>query len=326
GAITTLTTPLTAVGGAGVVTLVALVPLVGLPESSDHATGPEATPDHETPDHETPDLTTDRDPATADPSSDERPTNDPTATDSSDGQRPGDDTHRRDEPAVSDTPDADGVAGRLADYLRETRAGLRAVGRHGLWPLVGASVGINLVAPAYGLLFAAVGDRFGTALAYAALVVGYDLGKVAGNAVVPRLDWSRVLAVRRGIALLGLTTLAFGSVGWLLAGGRATVAVPLLAVGTAVVGATQPVFNVPSDGLVQRAVPDADRGTVVTVTNALYQLPFPLAYLGGGLLAERLSPFTGFVVAGAFLLVVASVAAVTLDEQTTREPTPTATD
>lgn len=333
GAITTLTTPLTAVGGAGVAALAALVPLVGLPESTDHAT--------DSPDDPTPDDPTYRDTTPTDASSDERPTTDPTAadstpddatdhdiatTDSSDEGRPRNDTDRRDERAVSGTPEARGVAGRLVGYLQETRAGLQAVGRHGLWPLVGASVGINLVAPAYGLLFAAVGDRFGTALAYAALVVGYDLGKVAGNAVVPRLDWSRVLAVRRGIALLGLTTLAFGSVGWLLAGGRATVAVPLLAVGTAVVGATQPVFNVPSDGLVQRAVPDADRGTVVTVTNALYQLPFPLAYLGGGLLAERLSPFTGFVVAGAFLLVVASLAAVTLDGQTTREPTPTATD
>lgn len=285
GAITALTTPLTAVGVAGLAALTALVPLVGLPESA----------------------------GDTDDSAD-RPGDDARSEGSAGTPADGDPT----DAATTATDEPRTLRDRLAGYLRETRAGLRAVGRHGLWPLVVASVGINLVAPAYGLLFAAVGDRFDTALAYTALLVGYDLGKVAGNAVVPRLDWPRVVAVERGIALSGAATLGVGLVGWIVADGqfvadgRLVVAVGALTLAAGVAGATQPVFNVPSDGLVQTAVPNADRGTVVTVTNALYQLPFPVAYLAGGVIAERVSPFTGFAAAGVFLLCVAVVAAATL--------------
>ena len=42
----------------------------------------------------------------------------------------------------------------------------------------------------------------------------------------------------------------------------------------------------------------------MSVANALYQVPFPLAYLGGGWVAARLSPAAGFAGAGAVLLAV----------------------
>ena len=290
GVITTVTTPLTAVGAAGLAALVALLPLVGVPESID-----------------TDDDVSDRGESPSDDSDDEV---------SSRGGVSSRDEMSTGGESVSDNPEAAvGLRERVRTLFAETRAGVTTISRQGLWPLVAVSVGINVVAPAYGLLFAAVGDLYGTALAFTALAVGYDLGKVTGNAVVPRLGWGRAAAIRRGITLLAVTTLGLGGLGFAVEPLSQLVAVGLLTAATFVVGVTQPVFNVPSDGMVQEAVADDQRGTVVTVTNALYQLPFPLAYLAGGVVAEQLSPFTAFLACGGVLLAVAALAALTIGER-----------
>lgn len=216
--------------------------------------------------------------------------------------------------ATGDAPDASGDDRESADDGHETlwetlRAGVSALRHRTLATLVVVSVGVNMVAPAYGLLFAAAGDRlFGAALAYTALLAARETGKLGGNWLVARLDWPRETAVHRGVTLSGVATLLLGVVGS-VAGGR-LVSLAVVCVFAAVAGATQPVFNVPSDSLVQTLVPERHRGTVVTVTNALYQLPFPLAYLGGGWVAERLSPFVGFGLAGGALLVLGAGARV----------------
>lgn len=233
-----------------------------------------------------------------------------------------------------ETRDGDGTDGSslreiTQSFLADAREGASYV-RGTLAVIVALSVGINLVMPAYGLLFAALGeDVFGIALAYTAMLVAFDLGKLGGNSLVTRLDWSRVIAVRRGVLLSGGTTVALGGVGALAVTRLPTrAALAVVTVAAAVVGLTQPLFNVPSDSIVQALVPDERRGTVVTFTNALYQLPFPLAYLGGGWLAERFSPFAGFAVAGSLLLVlgVGTGSYLTEPSDTGTENTTTASD
>ncbi|MFB6176633.1 MAG: hypothetical protein ABEI99_05735, partial [Halobaculum sp.] len=202
----------------------------------------------------------------------------------------GDDSERDDDSREERSADRDGNTPRsrtatvrsvVRSLVDDVRTGLSSLRHSTLAAVVAVSVGINLVMPAYGLLFAAVGDRvFGAALAYTALLVSYEVGKVLGNGVAPRLDWSRVVAVRRGVLLCGVATVALGVGGELLRT-AATATLSAVCVGAAAVGATQPLFNVPSDSLVQTLVPADHRGTVVTVTNALYQLPFPLAGSSG---------------------------------------------
>lgn len=270
GVVTSVASPLAALVVAGVVALAGVTPLVGV---------------------------TNRERESSDVAGDD--SSDAASDDSSD--------------AAGDAPDVSGDRESAADgheTLWETlRAGVSALRHRTLATLVVVSVGVNAVAPAYGLLFAAAGDRlFGAALAYTALLAARETGKLGGNWLVPRLDWPRETAVHRGVTLSGVATLLLGVVGS-VAGGR-LVSLAVVCVFAAVAGATQPVFNIPSDSLVQTLVPERHRGTVLTVTNALYQLPFPLAYLGGGWVAERLSPFVGFGLAGAALVVLGAGARV----------------
>lgn len=203
---------------------------------------------------------------------------------------------------VDATDEAAATDLRPRSLVAQTRTGLGYL-RGTLAVLVAVAVGINLVMPAYGLLFAALGEtRFGAALAYTLTLVGFETGKLLGNGVVARADWDRTAAVAGGVVACGLATLGLAGVVAVADATRAGLAA--VAVAAAVVGATQPAFNVPTDSVLQASVPERDRGTVVTVANALYQVPFPLAYLGGGWVAARLSPAAGFAVAGAVLLVV----------------------
>lgn len=214
----------------------------------------------------------------------------------------------RDETSDSDET---GPGLRPRALLSRTRTGVGYL-RGPLAVLVAVAVGINLVMPAYSLFFAALGAAtFEAALAYTVLLVGFEAGKLLGNGVVARADWDRTAALAGGVVACGLATLGLAAV--VAVGGGTTVGLAAAAVAAAVVGATQPAFNVPTDSVLQASVPERDRGTVVGAANALYQLPFPLAYLGGGWLAARVSPAAGFAVAGGVLLAVGWVARGRLD-------------
>lgn len=203
-------------------------------------------------------------------------------------------------------PDAQPVGSAVGTVLADLRTGARAVRGTVVRDVVAVSVAINLVMPAFGLLFAALGhEAFGSAVAYTALLVAFDGGKLAGNLGVTRLPWSRDDLVSRGVLLSGGLALLVGLLAAVLVGALAPRrALAGLAVAVVGLGAVQPLFNVPADSLVQAAVDDADRGKVLTLTNALIQLPFPVAYLAGGWVVDRTDPAVGFGLAGAVLVAV----------------------
>lgn len=166
---------------------------------------------------------------------------------------------------------------------------------------------INIATVPYSLLITVVGhDVFGLAIAYAVLMCGFQSGKIAGNYGVNLIKWGRERKYVVGIGGVGISALLVAG------GGTAAGDLPpltYLAVVTvllAVLGAIEPLFNVPSDSLVQVAS-EEHRGIVITLTNALLQAPFPVALLLSGYLVETVSPFVVFALSGVVMLGLAVV-------------------
>jgi sugar phosphate permease len=70
------------------------------------------------------------------------------------------------------------------------------------------------------------------------------------------------------------------------------------------VGLVQPFYNVSGTSIVQSAVPDEQRGTVLSVNNAAMEASFPLPLIGAGYVLAHISPFSLLLVAGVGSLVL----------------------
>lgn len=217
--------------------------------------------------------------------------------------------------ALLDEPDRDGTADDgsllgLREYGRTLRAGLAAIRGTVAQDLLLVGIVINVAVVPYSLLLATVSERaFDAAVAFGLLLAAVRIGSLGGNYLAPRLSVARERLYAGGIVATGVAALVVAAVGTGLAG------LPTLAYGAALAlalagfGAAMPLFNVPSDSLVQLAVGDDTRGRVVTLTNASVQLGFPVGYLAAGWLVDRVSPFAVFAMAGVLLLALGTVVA-----------------
>lgn len=205
----------------------------------------------------------------------------------------------------------DGPRAALADFVDEVRAGVAVVRATVVRDVVAFGVAVNLAVVPFSLLVTTISwDVFGVALAYGVLLGSYTAGKLVGNAAVPRVPWSRERTYAVGVLAVGSAALAVAGLGRLVAGMPTKVAIGVLGAALFALGGLQPLFNVPSDSLVQSAADDSSRGKVVTLANAALQVPFPVALLGGGYLASRVSPFAVFGLSGVVLVATGAVAAV----------------
>lgn len=163
---------------------------------------------------------------------------------------------------------------------------------------------INLfVVPLSSVVLPVVGDEvFGQAVAFTVLLAGFRAGTLAGNGVVARLSWPSRRKYAVGIGATGIAFLGTGLAGTALA--DSVVALALLATALFGVGLVQPFYNVSGTSLIQSAVPDEQRGTVLSVNNAAMEVSFPLPLVGAGFALGFLSPFTLLVFAGAGALLV----------------------
>lgn len=163
---------------------------------------------------------------------------------------------------------------------------------------------INLfVVPLSSVVLPVVGEEvFGQAVAFTALLAGFRAGKLAGNGVVARLSWTSRRKYAAGIGATGVTLLGTG-----LAGTALTDTLPsLVALATMLfgVGLVQPLYNVSGTSIIQSAVTDEQRGTVLSVNNAAMELSFPLPLVGAGFVLAFVSPFALLAFAGTGTLLV----------------------
>ncbi|WP_327051668.1 MFS transporter [Halomicrococcus gelatinilyticus] len=213
-----------------------------------------------------------------------------------------------------DLADLHGPRDVLSDFVAEVRAGADVVRGTVVRDVVLFGVGVNLAVVPYSLLLATLGwEAFGVALAYGVLRGALAAGKLLGNHAVPVVPWSREETYVAGVLSVGIAALGVAVLGTLVAGFPTTARLAVVAAAVFVLGGFQPLFNVPSDSLVQLAADDDDRGTVVALANAVLQLPFPVALLGAGYLTASHSPFLVFALSGCLLLAVGVAAAVRFD-------------
>lgn len=205
----------------------------------------------------------------------------------------------------------DGPRAVLADFVAEIRAGVAVVRGTVVRDVVLFGVGINLAVVPFSLLVTTLSwDVFGVALAYGVLLGSYTAGKFVGNYAVTAVPWSRERTYAIGILAVGIAALGNAALGSLAVGIPSEAAIAVFGAALFVLGGVQPLFNVPSDSLVQLAADDDARGKVVTLTNAALQVPFPVALLGAGYLVSRFSPFLVFGLSGGLLVALGVVAAV----------------
>lgn len=215
---------------------------------------------------------------------------------------------------VPDWTDADDRSGQgvLAGIAATTRAGIRTVrGRRTLLEILAFGIAVNLfVVPYASVLIPAASRNLGGALALTALLAGFKAGGLVGNVVAARVTWARKRKVVRGTALVGLASLGVATIGATVGAGPLSLA--LLVAGLFVAGLGQPLFNVPTSSLLQASA-GQDGGTVVTFVNSSLQAVFPLPLLVAGALLRSVSPFYLFAAAGAGVVALAAVVAVSFE-------------
>lgn len=166
---------------------------------------------------------------------------------------------------------------------------------------------INLcVVPLSSVILPVVGEEvFGQAVAFTVLLSGFRAGTLVGNGVVARLSWPSKRKYAVGIGATGGTLLVTGLVGLPLTdAGSGLVALIALCPMLFGVGLVQPLYNVSGTSIIQAAVDDEQRGTVLSVNNAAMEVSFPFPLVGSGYALGHVSPFT--------LLAFAGVGALTL--------------
>jgi len=207
---------------------------------------------------------------------------------------------------VSETPPepaADGqVRDRFAEFVADLRAAVGLIRGTVVRDVIAFGVVINVAVTPYKLLIATIAyDEVAMAIAYAGLLAAFQVGGIVGNLGVDRVPLSRERTYATGILAVGAVALIVAGVGPLLVPIESLLPFVVMAAFLLGLGAVQPLFNVPSDSLVQLAADDEHRGRVVTMTNAALQVTFPVGYLAGGYLASRLSPFAVFGLSGAIM-------------------------
>lgn len=175
---------------------------------------------------------------------------------------------------------------------------------------------INLATVPFVFLITTISwNVFGMAVAYAGLLVAFRVGKLSGNYAVDLLPLTRGRKYALGIVGTGIATLVVAVTGvgvdGVLGDGPLLLVLGVL---LAFVGFTEPIFNVPSDSIVQLAADDENRGMVLTLTNSALELPFPVALLGAGHLVSLYSPFAIFGMSAGILLTLGVVAFVHFDD------------
>lgn len=199
--------------------------------------------------------------------------------------------------------------------VEDLRAGARTIRRTPVvLTVLLTGMAINLfVVPLSSVVLPVIGeDIFGRALAFTLLLAGFRAGTVAGNWLVGELSWSSTRKYTTGIGATGVTFVCTGLAGHALTG---SVAVPeTLALGAltsllVAVGLVQPFYNVSGTSIVQSAVADEQRGTVLSVNNAAMEASFPLPLLAAGYVLGQVSPFGVLALAGLGALGVWAVTA-----------------
>lgn len=190
----------------------------------------------------------------------------------------------------------------IGRFVSEVKEGIDVIRGTVVQDIILFGVGINVATVPFSLLITVIGhDVFGLAIAYAALLGGFQAGKALGNYGVNYVPWSRERKYVTGIGAVGAAALVVSLGGIVFAPLSEAMYLVVLLVLLAGLGALEPLFNVPSDSLVQIAS-EENRGIVVAITNAALQIVFPFALLFSGWLVEHVSPFVVFGLSGAILL------------------------
>jgi MFS family permease len=219
---------------------------------------------------------------------------------------------------VSETPAAvaddggragTGIRDRVAAVVDDFRDAVRLIRGTVVRDVIAFGLVINVAVTPFKLLIATIAyDEVALAIAYAGLLAAFQVGSIVGNLGVDRISISRERKYATGILGVGAVALIVAAVGPVLVPIGSIFPLAVLGVLLLGLGAAQPLFNVPSDSLVQLAADDADRGRVVTLTNAALQVTFPIGYLAGGYLASVVSPFYVFGLSGAIMVVLGVLA------------------
>ncbi|MFT4930795.1 MAG: MFS family permease [Natronomonas sp.] len=214
---------------------------------------------------------------------------------------------------VSETPpevtDLGGARDRLGGFLADLREGIGRIRGTIVRDVIAFGLVINVAVTPYTILIATVAyDEVALAIAYAGLLAAFRVGGILGNVGVGRVPLSRERKYATGILAVGLVALVLAGVGPLLVPIESILPFGVLAALLLALGAVQPLFNVPSDSLVQLAADEANRGRVVSLTNAALQVTFPIGYLAGGYLAARVSSFHVFALSGAIMIALGVLA------------------
>nr|WP_318655335.1 MFS transporter [Halobacterium salinarum]WJK64813.1 MFS transporter [Halobacterium salinarum] len=224
-------------------------------------------------------------------------------------------------PQTDDGDQNDGVS--TADFVSDFQGGVSVMRGSIVRDVLLFGIVINIATVPYSLLITVVGhDVFGLAIAYAVLMCGFQSGKIAGNYGVNFIKWGRERKYVVGIGGVGIAALLVAGGGTAAADLPPLIYLTVVTVLLAVLGAIEPLFNVPSDSLVQVAS-EEHRGIVITLTNALLQAPFPVALLLSGYLVETVSPFVVFGLSGVVMLGLAVMGTYRFDvaaELGTRRP------
>jgi len=198
---------------------------------------------------------------------------------------------------------------RVGEFLADLRDGIETIRGTIVRDLIAFGLVINVAVTPYTILIATLAyDEVALAVAYAGLLAAFRVGGIVGNVGVGRVPLSRGRKYATGVLAVGLVALVLAGVGPLLVPIESIPPFGILAGLLLALGAVQPLFNVPSDSLVQLAADDENRGRVVSLTNAALQVTFPIGYLAGGYLAERSSSFHVFALSGAIMVALGVLA------------------
>lgn len=210
-------------------------------------------------------------------------------------------------------PQVDSLGGPrevLLDFVSEMSDGVEVIRGTVVRDIILFGIGINIATVPFMLLITTVSwDAFGFALAYGILLGSFKLGHLLGNWGVNEVALPREQKFAVGIIAVGVVALGIGFFGPLFGIAPDAVYLVLLSISFVLLGGMEPLFNVPSDSLVQVAADDEDRGKVITLTNSAMEIPFPFAHVAAGALLALVSPFAIFAFSGLFMLVLGGAAA-----------------
>ncbi len=173
---------------------------------------------------------------------------------------------------------------------------------------------LNLAMVPLVIIFTDIGYTiYGSVLVFTALMVVRNLGMLSGNYFVNKIPGKRSTKIYGGVLTAAVFILSFGLFGYMVEDVVVTFYLPILAtllILTFLIYLSQPIFNVPSDSMVQMEGSERHRGKILSLTNAALNVPFPFAYLLGGLLLSTFSPFYVVIMMGIIVMITGIAEAV----------------